>query len=77
MAESSECDACLDGSSEDCRGAVVMGMVMLICAVLASLALGVLAAYGICQVMFRVFRSHAETAARTRVAGQRLRAIGS
>lgn len=50
-----------------------MGMLMLICAVLASLALGVLVAYGICQGMFRVFRTHAETAARMRLAGQGLR----
>jgi len=40
---------------------------MMVCAVLASLALGVLTAYGICQVMFRVFRVHAESASRERV----------
>jgi hypothetical protein len=45
-----------------------MGMLMLVCAVLASLALGVLVAYGICQAMFQVFRTHAQTAARSRVA---------
>ena len=50
-----------------------MGMVMLICAVLASLALGVLVAYGICQAMFRVFRVHAENAARSRGVAQPLR----
>ncbi len=54
-----------------------MGMLMLVCAVLASLALGVLVAYGICQAMFRVFRTHAETAARTRLAGQSLRTVRS
>ena len=43
-----------------------MGIVMLVCAVLASLALGVLVAYGICQGMFRIFRVHARSAARTR-----------
>lgn len=53
-----------------------MGMMMLVCAVLASLALGVLVAYGICQGMFRVFRVHAANAARSRV-GQPLRAIRS
>jgi len=42
---------------------------MMVCAVLASLALGVLVAYGICQVMFRLFRVHAESAARERVRG--------
>jgi len=40
---------------------------MMVCAVMASLALGVLVAYGICQVMFQVFRVHAESAARERV----------
>lgn len=40
--------------------------VMLICAVLASLAFGVLIAYGICQVMFRVFRVHSISTARER-----------
>jgi len=39
---------------------------MLICAVLVSLALGVLAAYGLCQLMFRVFRVHSISAARQR-----------
>jgi uncharacterized protein (DUF2062 family) len=45
----------------------VISSLMMVCAVLASLALGVLVAYGICQVMFRVFRVHAESAARERV----------
>ena len=43
-----------------------MGMLMLGCAVMASLALGVLVAYGICQTMFRLFRVHAVSAARSR-----------
>jgi hypothetical protein len=47
---------------------VVMTTLMLMCAVLASLALGVLVAYGICQVMFRLFRMHAISAAKSRVA---------
>jgi hypothetical protein len=34
-------------------------MVMLVCAVLASLATGVLAAYGVCLAMFGLFRMHA------------------
>jgi type II secretory pathway component PulJ len=39
---------------------------MLICAVLVSLALGVLLAYGICVSMFRVFRVHSISAAQQR-----------
>jgi hypothetical protein len=39
---------------------------MLVCAVLASLAFGVLVAYGICQLMFRVFRMHSISAAKQR-----------
>ena len=31
---------------------------LLVCAVLASLAFGVLLAYGLCLAMFRVFRVH-------------------
>jgi hypothetical protein len=40
---------------------------MMVGAVLVSLALGVLVAYGICMAMFRAFRVHAESAARQRV----------
>jgi hypothetical protein len=47
---------------------VVIGTLMLVCAVAASLAFGVLVAYGMCQVMFRVFRVHQTAVARTRVA---------
>ena len=32
--------------------------IMLVCAVLASLAVGVLAAYGICIAMFELFQMH-------------------
>jgi hypothetical protein len=39
---------------------------MLICAVLVSLALGVLVAYGLCQLMFRMFYVHSISAARQR-----------
>jgi hypothetical protein len=45
----------------------MISSLMMVCAVLASLALGVLVAYGICQVMFRLFRVHAESAAQERV----------
>ncbi|MDW5264518.1 MULTISPECIES: hypothetical protein [Acidobacteriaceae] len=37
--------------------------IMLICAVLASLATGVLAAYGVCIAMFNIFRIHARQVA--------------
>jgi ABC-type glycerol-3-phosphate transport system permease component len=39
-------------------------LMLLVGAVFASLALGVLLAYGICEVMFRIFRVHALSAAR-------------
>jgi hypothetical protein len=43
-----------------------MNTLLLVGAVLASLALGVLVAYGICQTMFRIFRIHAISAAKVR-----------
>jgi uncharacterized protein (DUF2062 family) len=43
-------------------GAVVTSIV-LVCAVLASLAVGVLLAYGVCMMMFRVFEMHVEQVA--------------
>ncbi len=52
-----------------------MVSLMLVGAVVASLALGVLVAYGVCQVMFRIFRVHATAIANERVgasAGVRL-----
>jgi uncharacterized protein (DUF2062 family) len=45
----------------------VISSLMLVCAVAASLALGVLLTYGICQIMFRIFRMHAMAAAKERV----------
>jgi len=36
---------------------------VLVCAVLASLAVGVLLAYGICRAMFAMFRMHAQQVA--------------
>lgn len=56
--------------SNDCRGrgracgqvgsgVFVNSSIVLICAVLASLAVGVLLAYGVCLAMFNVFRIHA------------------
>ncbi len=40
-----------------------MTSIVLVCAVLASLAVGVLVAYGICIGMFRLFRMHARQVA--------------
>ena len=37
--------------------------IVLVCAVLASLAVGVLIAYGVCMSMFRVFQMHAQQVA--------------
>ena len=37
--------------------------IMLICAVLASLAVGVLMAYGVCMAMFSLFQAHARQVA--------------
>ena len=46
--------------------------IALVCAVLASLAVGVLLAYGVCIAMFEIFRMHArqvaESSARSIVA---------
>jgi hypothetical protein len=41
---------------------------MLVCAVLASLSLGVLVAYGICMAMFHVFKIHSIQVAQQRIA---------
>lgn len=40
-----------------------MTSIVLVCAVLASLAVGVLIAYGVCMSMFRVFQMHAQQVA--------------
>lgn len=48
-----------------------MNSIVLISAVLASLAVGVLTAYGICMTMFRLFRIHARQVA----AGRQARAM--
>jgi hypothetical protein len=42
--------------------------IVLVSAVLASLAVGVLAAYGLCMTMFRLFRIHARQVAAERQA---------
>ena len=41
----------------------MISSIVLICAVLASLAVGVLVAYGVCIAMFGVFRIHARQVA--------------
>jgi hypothetical protein len=51
----------------ECLEVGVMGSLMLICAVAASLAFGVLVAYGVCLAMFRIFRVHATAVATERV----------
>lgn len=40
-----------------------MNMLMLVCASLAAMAFGVLAAYGICRMAFSIFRLHARSVA--------------
>lgn len=40
-----------------------MTSIVLVCAVLASLAVGVLVAYGVCMTMFRVFQMHVKQVA--------------
>ena len=43
-----------------------MTSIVLVCAVLASLAVGVLVAYGVCMAMFRVFQMHVQQVAAER-----------
>jgi hypothetical protein len=44
-----------------------MATVLLLAAVLVSLALGVLTAYGICYGMFQILHSHSKSVAQNRV----------
>ena len=55
----------------------LMGSLMLICAVAASLAFGVLVAYGVCQGMFRVFRLHAMADAKSHALTQTVGQAGA
>ena len=48
----------------------VVNMLMLICATAASLAFGVLAAYGTCRVAFAALRQHAGMVAAERAKAQ-------
>lgn len=41
----------------------LMSTLLLVCAALASLALGVMLAYGLCRSAFAVFRIHAKSVA--------------
>ena len=54
--------------TEEKSGAVVNSSIVLVSAVLASLAAGVLTAYGICIAMFGIFRIHARQVAAERSA---------
>jgi hypothetical protein len=53
-----------------------MSTLMVVGAVMASLAFGVLVAYGICQVMFRMFSFHAVSAEKQSHAGVRVAVEG-
>ncbi len=46
----------------------MIATLMLICAVLVSLAFGVLLAYGLCLLLFRLFLAHAVSVAQRRIA---------
>jgi len=48
-------------------GESVLSSIMVICAVLASLAVGVLVAHGICVALFAMFRTHARQVAAARI----------
>ena len=54
-----------------------MASVMLVCAVVASLATGVFVAQGVCALMFSVFRMRVEQAAATRLAKAQLAGLDS
>jgi hypothetical protein len=49
---------------------------MLVCAVVASLAVGVFVAQGLCVLMFQVFRMHAKQVAATQVAKLQMVELG-
>ena len=57
----------------------LISSILLLCAVLASLAVGVLLAHGVCVALFAMFRTHARQVAAARLpkrAASRLEAIG-
>lgn len=53
-----------------------MSSVLLVCAVVASLAVGVFVAQGLCVLMFHVFRMHVQQVAATRVAQSPITELG-
>jgi hypothetical protein len=53
---------------EKIEGVVVNSSIVLVSAVLASLAVGVLFAHGVCIAMFNIFRIHARQVAAVRQA---------
>ncbi len=55
----------------------LISSIMLICAVALSLGSGVLAAYGLCVGMFRVFRMHALQVAAARVPQSQSTTLGA
>jgi hypothetical protein len=57
----------LTAATVDLRSGFVTTVVLL-CAILASLAGGVLLAYGLCNAMFEIFRMHSMQAAQQRAA---------
>jgi hypothetical protein len=46
-----------------------MGSLMLVAAVMVSLAVGVLVAYGLCYGMFQIFRIHCQAVRRSQAVG--------
>ncbi len=59
------------------EGVGLVSSMMLICAVVLSLASGVLAAYGLCVGMFRVFRMHALQVAAARTPQSQSTTLGT
>ncbi len=51
--------------------------IMLVCAVVASLAVGVFVAQGLCMLMFHVFRMHVKQVAATQVAKPQVVELGT
>ena len=54
---------CIENASKRGGYCPLTDLLMLVCAVLAALAAGVLAAYGVCLGMFGLFRMHARQVA--------------
>jgi hypothetical protein len=58
-----------DDGRMDLSATGITTSIVMVCAVLASLAAGVLLAYGLCATMFGVFRMHAEQVRATKLSG--------